>query len=110
MIAVASKSGQTVGDLLERATSKLSGTPVLAEHVVAVAGRYVGDAVHASDLRFDPRAAIRSLRLLPFHDIPAVQVNDDRVLDVSWRAALDNVEARAVDEVRRSRLLVALPA
>lgn len=110
LVAVASKSGQTVGDLLDRAAQRLSRWPNLAEHVVAVASRYVGEAVETSDLRFEHRPTLRSLRVIAFQDVPAVDVHDDRVLEVSWRAALENVPVLRSEELRRSKLLAALPA
>jgi len=108
LIAVPSTTGASVADLLELAASRLDDGP-LAAHVLAVASRTLGDALWTSDLRFDTDATLSSLRLLPMREIPKVDVRDDRVLEVSWRAALANVAERSAVDIDASALLSALP-
>jgi hypothetical protein len=109
LIAVPSKTGSTLADLLGEATKRLAASPALAEQVVAIATKCVGDALSESKLCFEPPPTLRSLRLMAFQDIPRVDVEDDRIVEVNWKAALASVPDLPAEIVQASRLLSALP-
>jgi hypothetical protein len=109
LIAVPSKTGSTVADLLTTVTERLAANPSLAEQVIAIATRCVGDALSGSELRFAPESTLRSLRLMAFRDLPRVEVADDRIVEANWKAVLQNVPELPDEVVQESRLLRALP-
>ena len=110
IIAVPARSGLSIADLLEVATDRLTEAPDLAQRVVDIATRTIGDALATSTARFDRRATMRSLRLYPFDEVPQLTTLDDRILELRWRATLANAQAWDEATVQSSRLLRALPA
>jgi hypothetical protein len=107
MIAVPSKAGETVRDMLERALRRLAETPVLAERVLANASR---DRRRSTG----QRAAVRPTRVA---ELAALDPNERGAEGRSagrpssrgdGRAALENARERSAEERAGSSLLSAI--